>query len=91
MPRESFEVIVGVSSDSCRKENNAIAEASRYLAYADQTDSYGYDADSDETLDWGIGIHFETVIENEKHLRAFLNEMSQLAKVESVERVGGEL
>ena len=51
----------------------------------------GYDPNSNETLDWGIGIHFETVIENEDHLRAFLSEMSQLAKVESVERVGGEL
>lgn len=49
MHREAFEVIVSVSSDVAESEDVAIAEASRYLAYADQTDTFG-----------GTGRVFET-------------------------------
>jgi hypothetical protein len=44
MPMVEFEIIVGVSSERAFSEELAIAEASRYLAYSDQTDTFGHRA-----------------------------------------------
>jgi len=94
MPVQGFEVIVSVSGDVDSREI-AIAEAARYLAYADTTDTYGYDGDTidvnvydgGEGLDYGIGIHFVATIGNDDALKRFMDEMTQLARVESVERI----
>lgn len=97
MPKEAFEVIVGQPGD--KSEQVAIAAASQYLAYCDQTDSFGYHGDvfdvnvydGDEGRDYGIGLCFATVVENDDDLKRFMDEMATLAKVESVERVHYEV
>lgn len=92
MPREQFKATVSVSIDSCRNEKAAIAEASRYLAYADQTDSFGYQGrvfgvNVDANGDWLIELHFDTVIAQDDHREHFVNEMENLAKLESIEQI----
>lgn len=101
MPEVDFEVIVGVSSEVAQDEQTAIAEASRYLAYADQTDTFGYNGRvfavdvyggknyEDEVLDYGVGLSFSTVIVDDDDLKSFMDEMAMLAHVETVERLGG--
>lgn len=96
MPVKAFEVIVGVSNEVASRQNEAIAEASRYLAYADQTDTFGYggrvfeidvyDGEGRE-MDWGVGIQFTAPIATPEDEERFLSEMEQLAHVESVEEV----
>jgi hypothetical protein len=108
MPKEAFEVIVGQSGN--KSEQVAIASAAQYLAYADQTDTFGYSGDvfdvnvydgptsgadtessgEPETaseFDYGIGLCFAATIENDDALKRFMDEMTQLAHVESVGRV----
>lgn len=96
MPREAFEVIVGVSGKATR--DMAIAAASRYLAYADQTDTFGYLSEimgiqvygREEEGDWGVGIHFNTPIENDDARERFMSELENLSRVESFERLAFE-
>ena len=94
MPTEAFEVIVSQSGEM--NQNVAVANASKYLAYADRTDTFGYDGDvfdvnmyggPTQEQDYGIGLCFAATIVNDDELKAFMDEMTQLAKVESVERV----
>jgi len=92
MPREQFKATVSVSFDSCRNEKSAIAEASRYLAYADITDSFGYQGrifgvNVENDGDWIIELHFDIIIRMDEHREHFFNEMEKLAKVESIEQV----
>lgn len=94
MPTQAFEVIVGQSGEM--NQNVAIANAAKYLAYADQTDTFGYSGDVFDVNcyggagtgeDYGIGLCFAATIENDAALKRFMDEMTQLAHVESVERV----
>lgn len=92
-----FEAIVGVSAEVAGDEQTAIAEASRYLAYGDQTDTFGYggrvfEVDvygglSSGANDWGVGLKFSAPIGSDNDLKAFMDEMAMLAHVESVERL----
>jgi len=97
MPSQAFEVIVG-QPESIDSERVAIAESARYLAYSDQTDTFGYHGAVFEVNvfgggdgeGWGIGLQFDAVISSDDELKAFMDEMAQLSKVESVERVSYE-
>jgi len=97
MPKEAFEVIVGVA-EGIADSTVAIAHASQYLAYADRTDTYGYHGDTfdvnvygEEDGPFGIGLCFAAPIENDDALKRFMDEMTQLSHVESVERVHYEV
>jgi hypothetical protein len=93
MPVESFEVIVSQSGE--KNESVAIAAASQYLAYCDQTGTFGYRGDvfdvnvygGDGGQDYGIALFFTAPVENDDQLKRFMDEMVRLSHVESVERV----
>ena len=97
MPVEGFEVIVGQSGE--KNESVAIAAASQYVAYCDQSDTFGYRGDvfdvnvydGEEDGPFGIGLCFAAPIENDDALKRFMDEMTQLSHVESVERVHYEV
>lgn len=111
MPTQAFEVIVSQNGE--QSENNAVANASKYLAYADRTDTFGYHgdvfdvnvyggptsgADAEDSgkprpasEDYGIGLCFAAPIPSDDDLKRFMDEMTQLAHVESVERVHYEV
>jgi hypothetical protein len=97
MTREGFEVIV--SQDGQMDEQVAVANAAKYLAYADTTDTFGYEGDvfdvnvydGEAGRHYGIGLVFSAVILNDDALKRFMDEMTQLAHVESVERVHVEV
>lgn len=93
VPREIFDITVEVLNRS--QDENAIATASAYLAYADQTDTIGYAPDYQDTtvndshgdqnpvsVTFTIGLE----IPNDSALKRFMDEMAQLSKVLSVER-----
>ena len=94
MPVEGFEVIVSATGDIPTDEI-AIAEAAKYLAYADTTGIYPQTGDhfdvnvydGGEGLDYGIGLHLVATIENPNARERFMSEMGSLSRVESVERV----
>ena len=90
MPLEGFEVIVGVA-EGIADSTVAIAHASQYLAYADRTDTYGYHGDTFDVNVYGeghaIGLCFAAPLPSDDDLKRFMDEMAQLSKVESVERV----
>lgn len=91
MPTEAFEVIVSVNSE-ISDEDVAIAEAAKYLAYADQTDTFGYSGNVVSVTVYGdddlsVGLQFVTTIINEQDRGAFLDEMESLAWVETVEEL----
>ena len=93
MPLEGFEVIVGVA-EGIADSKVAIAHASQYLAYADRTDTYGYHGDTFDvnvygrgTGPFGIGLCFAAPLPSDDDLKRFMDEMAQLSKVESVERI----
>ena len=98
MPIEAFEVIV--SHDGQQPEHNAVANAAKYLAYADTTDTFGLEGDvfdvniyggpssgADAAVS-GIGLSVAVPIPSAEYRRDFEDELSSLAKVESFERVG---
>ena len=91
MPTQGYEVVVGVTGHT--DEQNAIADASQYLGYADQTDTFGYRADvtdvkviSDADGPTAVSLHF-VVQETENQLDRFENELDILARVESFDRL----
>lgn len=104
MPIEAFEVIVSQSGEQSKK--NAVANAAKYLAYADTTDTFGLEGDvfdvniygggvrsvgqrEDGTMeDYGIGLSVAVPIPSAEYRRDFEDELSNLAKVETFERVG---
>lgn len=97
MPTEAFEVIVSQSGEM--NQNVAIANAAKYLAYADQTDTFGYSGDvfdvnmyggPTQEQDYGIGLCFMAPVPSDDDLKAFMDEMTTLAHVESVERLSVE-
>jgi len=93
---QAFEVIVSQNGE--QSESNAVANASKYLAYGDQTDTFGLWGDvfdvnvygGEDGEDYGIGLCFAAPIVNDSELKSFMDEMVVLAKVESVERVDYE-
>lgn len=95
MPTVAYEVIVGVSGQVASRQNEAIAEASRYLAHADTTDTFGYNGrvfevhayDGDEGMDWGIGLHFSSPVGLLEDKARFERELDQLAHVESWQEI----
>jgi hypothetical protein len=90
MTVKAYEVIVSVDSNVSEKEV-AIAHASQYLAYADQTDTFGYSGDVFDTHVYGgslaVGLQFSAPFENDDAVKRFMDEMTTLARVESVEEI----
>lgn len=92
MPRERFQILVEVLN--CADKQTAIATAGAKLAYADQTDTIGYAPDiknvyvhSDGDGPLSVDLTVEVAIENDEHLKQFMDELAALAPVMSVERV----
>lgn len=92
MPRETFDITVEVLNRSLR--DTAIATASAYLAYADRTDTIGYapayesvfvHTDGEHPVSVTLTITVEIV--NDDALKRFMDEMVELSRVMSVERV----
>lgn len=98
MPIEAFEVIV--SQGGQQSEQNAVANAAKYLAYADTTDTFGLEGDvfdvnvyggatvGSPNESYGIGLSVAVPIPSAEYRRNFEAELDRLAKVESFERVG---
>jgi len=92
METKAFEVIVSVTGN-IRNEKVAIAEGVRYLTsgsddLAETGDPFEIHAyDGDEGLDWGIGVHFVVSIEDDEHLKIFMDDMTDMKLVESVEHL----
>lgn len=91
MPNETFDITVTVRD--CIEKEIAIARASSYLSYADQTDTVGYAPNfksvfvhTDGTHPTHVTLTVELEIMNDQELKRFMDEMVQLAKVKSVER-----
>lgn len=94
MPQQRFEVVV-VARENPDSKEMAIANCSKYLAYGDQTDTFGYHAairsvdiepkpslvDAAER----VVFTFDAPITNDSELKAFMDEMASLPRVESVE------
>jgi len=101
MPIKAFEVIVSQNGE--QSENTAVANAAKYLAYADQTDTFGLEGDVFDVnvyggdlaeggpQDYGIGLCFAAPFPSDTYLKLFMDEMVTLAKVESVEQVHYEV
>lgn len=90
---EAFEIIV--SADGELDRDVAIAQATQYLTYTEHTDTVGlggvfdvnvYGDDSTDQ-DYGIGLCVEASLNGDDGLKRFMDEMAQLERVESVERV----
>lgn len=98
MPTEAFEVIVSQSGEM--NQNVAIANAAKYLAACDTTNTFGQRADvfdvncyggAGTQEDYGIGLCFAVPIPNDAALKRFMDKMTEIAHVESVERVHYEV
>lgn len=93
MPREMFSIVVGTLAKA--DEQVAIADASAYLAFADQTDTFGYSPDiktvkvyRDEDGPIAVDIRVSLAVENDAHLKRFVDQMTHLSRVRSLERGG---
>jgi (p)ppGpp synthase/HD superfamily hydrolase len=91
MPRETFDITVEVLNRY--HKDTAIATASSYLAYADQTDTIGYAPAYESVFVHKDGEHPVSVtltvsvkIQDDRHLKRFMDELTQLSRVLSVER-----
>jgi hypothetical protein len=92
MPTVAYEVIVSQSAN--QSKNNAVANAAKYLSYADQTDTVGYHGDVFDVnvygrgeFDWGVGICVAFPVASPQDKAEFESEMELIAKVESFEEV----
>lgn len=83
-----------VARENPDSKEMAIANCSKYLAYADQTDTFGYhaairDVDFHRNRRKGdthrVIFTFDAPITNDSELKAFMDEMATLSRVESVE------
>lgn len=63
------------------------ADAAQYLAYADQTDTFGYRASLNDVSPYegDIMLTFEAPITSDVEKRKFVNEMERLSRVQHVE------
>lgn len=95
MPVEEYEVVVNVSDEIAGDDvPSLIAESSRYLAYADQTDTFGYGGrvyeavvyNGDET-EYQVGLKFTAPIASDEDRERFLDEMDMLAHVNEIVRL----
>lgn len=91
MPRKTFKILVEVLN--CTDEKTAIATASAKLTYADRTDTVGYAPNISDVrthFDGDVPISVELTarlqIHGDSHLKEFIDEMTELAPVMSVER-----
>lgn len=91
--RKSYEVTVGVPTNP-NDEVLAAAAASRWLAYADQTDTFGYLADIKDVEPYtndvevcAVAITFTAPFPSDDDVKAFMDEMAHLSRVETVEEV----
>lgn len=98
MPTEAFEVIVSQSGEM--NQNVAIANAAKYLAACDTSNTFGQRADvfdvnmyggPTQEQDYGIGLCFAVPIPSDRELKQFMDKMTEIAHVESVERVHYEV
>lgn len=91
MPVHTLHVSVGSDKGD---SNTAIADASKYLAYADHTDTYGHLGDvtgihtdlNDAGYEWVVTITFNTRTITDEELKSFMGEMTRLSHVVSVEK-----
>lgn len=94
MPRKTFEADVRV--DDPVDAQLAIAAASRYLTYADQTDTFGYHGEVKDVLTtledegWTIRFTFEVML-GPKDEERFRNEVDRLSRAELVPMHESEL
>lgn len=88
MPTARFSVTVTSQEFT---SNEALADVGRYLAYADQTDLFGYHGSIDNTSAelhdgiWHIDITFSAPVAREEDIQLFLRECETLARVEDAE------
>lgn len=93
MARETFTLRVEVLD--CIDNGTAIATAAAYLAYGDTTDTIGYapniketevhtDGDGPIAVTLSIGVN----IQDDDHLKLFMDELATMSKILSVERTG---
>jgi hypothetical protein len=92
MPTVAYEVIVSQSGN--QSENVAVANASKWLAYADTTNTIGYanifDVNvygGESSQDYGIGLCIATPIGSLSDKARFEREVENLSKVETFEEV----
>jgi hypothetical protein len=90
--RETFNVRVEVLD--CNDNKTAIAKASMYLAYGDQTDTVGYSpvihdvaVHSDSTGPIGVTFRVTLSVGSDQDLKRFMDELATMSKVQSVERL----
>lgn len=90
MPTVVYDVTVKSTQSA---SNAALAESGQYLAYADQTDSFGYHGDLIDTAvrlhdrEWYVTLTFETVVSSTEGKAAFEQELKNLSRVEDFEEV----
>lgn len=91
MPKHSFKVTVSNKRQGA-PESVVVADAMQYLAYADQTDTIGYHSnvvEAKSNLAW-VTFTIDAVVMNDDELKAFMDEMTTLSRVESV-KIHGEM
>lgn len=91
MVRETYEIMVEVLD--CIDKETAIATASAYLAYGDQTETFGYAptidsvrVHSDGDGPTAVTITTTLTIASDTDRKRFMDELARLSKVVSVER-----
>jgi len=88
---------IQIRIDDVTDENVAIAKAGMYLAYADTTETIGYNpnikrstvksspnTDGDKSVTITLGVN----IQDDQHLEAFIDEIERLSRVVSFEHQG---
>lgn len=83
MPLARFTTTVALSGDDGTAEQH-IANCAKYLAYADQTDTFGYHGYVRQTTYQGDSVLFNWTapVASTQKLEAIAEEMEQLARVE---------
>jgi len=79
----------------CVDEGNAIATAAAYLAYCDTTDTIGYNPSISNNVvhtnssgPIAVTLRIGVNIQDDDHLKLFMDELANMSKVLSVEREG---
>lgn len=89
MPTAEFIVEISVEKNQTNKNSNVpVANAVKYLSYADQTDLFGYhgvveDITSRHWTQGIIKVTFRAPVAQESDIRDFLDECEMLARVEN--------
>lgn len=88
MPTATFKTTVSVSGESKGPGQVAVANCASYLAYADQTDTFGYHGkvyDLVMPTPMTVKIWWEAPVANRDEIQKVADEMSRLSRVESHE------